>query len=137
MDDIIRFSVSLPKSLLQELDAKIEQQGYASRSELTRDLIREKIIKDSWETSTSELIGVMSIIYLHEQNEIVNKILNLEHQTKIKIMCITHVNIDPQNCLDTFVLRGKSKDIKLFCDKISGTKGVKFSELVKAAITTA
>ena len=42
MDKIIRFSVSLPEKLLEELDKKVDAQGYASRSEFTRDLIREK-----------------------------------------------------------------------------------------------
>ena len=32
MENIIRFSVSLPKQLLDELDNKIGAQGYASRS---------------------------------------------------------------------------------------------------------
>lgn len=49
MDNVIRFSVSLPERLLTELDKKVVEQGYASRSEFTRDLIREKIVKDSWE----------------------------------------------------------------------------------------
>ena len=41
MDSVIRFSVSLPSQLLDELDKKVSEQGYASRSEFTRELIRE------------------------------------------------------------------------------------------------
>ncbi|CAE09801.1 hypothetical protein WS0673 [Wolinella succinogenes] len=49
MDNIIRFSVSLPENLLAELDNKIVSQGYSSRSELVRDLIREKMVEEKWE----------------------------------------------------------------------------------------
>ena len=63
MDSIIRFSISLPKQLLDELDNKIGSQGYASRSEFTRDLIREKIVQDSWKNGDDELIGVLTLIY--------------------------------------------------------------------------
>ncbi|MBE2984283.1 nickel-responsive transcriptional regulator NikR [Campylobacter sp. RM9344] len=134
MDEIIRFSVSLPKSLLDELDKKIAEQGYASRSELTRDLIREKMVKDSWETSSGELVGVLTVIYTHHQNELVVKMLELEHDADIKIVCTTHIHIDHHNCLETLVLRGEADKIKRFSDRISGLKGVKFAELTKAAV---
>ena len=45
MENIIRFSVSLPKQLLDELDSKIGAQGYASRSEFTRDLRPDRFLK--------------------------------------------------------------------------------------------
>ncbi|WP_169764224.1 nickel-responsive transcriptional regulator NikR [Campylobacter mucosalis] len=134
MDDIIRFSVSLPKSLLDELDKKILEQGYASRSELTRDLIREKMVKDSWSHQDVELIGVLTIIYTHHQSDLVVKMLELEHDANIDIICTTHVHIDHHNCLETLVLRGKTERIKTFSERIGGLKGVKFCELTRAAV---
>lgn len=45
---IIRFSVSLQQNLLDELDNRIIKNGYSSRSELVRDMIREKLVEDNW-----------------------------------------------------------------------------------------
>ena len=134
MDDIIRFSVSLPKQLLEELDKKIKSQGYASRSEFTRDLIREKIINDSWKNADEELIGVLTIIYTHHQNDLVVKMMNIEHDASVEISCTTHVHIDHRNCLETLILRGKAADIEELSAKIAGLKGVKFAKLTKAAV---
>lgn len=47
-DSIIRFSVSLQQNLLDELDNRIIKNGYSSRSELVRDMIREKLVEDNW-----------------------------------------------------------------------------------------
>ena len=44
----IRFTISLPEDLLNELDSRIINRGYASRSEFVRDLIREQIIHEKW-----------------------------------------------------------------------------------------
>lgn len=134
MDDIIRFSVSLPKQLLDELDKKVESQGYASRSEFTRDLIREKIINDSWKNADEELIGVLTLIYTHHQNDLVVKMMNIEHDASVEISCTTHVHIDHYNCLETLILRGKATNIEEFSAKIAGLKGVKFAKLTKAAV---
>jgi len=134
MDSIIRFSISLPKQLLDELDSKIGSQGYASRSEFTRDLIREKIVQDSWKNGDDELIGVLTLIYTHRQNDLIVKMMGIEHDTNVDIVCTTHIHVNRDNCLETLVLRGKARNIENLADKIGGLKGVKFSKLTKAAI---
>jgi len=133
-NSVIRFSVSLPEKLLVELDKKVNEQGYASRSEYTRDLIRERIVKDSWKEDNSEVIGVLTMIYTHGQNDLVDRILTIQHEAEIKIMCNTHVHIDHDNCLETVMIQGSVSKIKDFSQKIGGLKGVKFSKLVEAAI---
>lgn len=133
-NSVIRFSVSLPEKLLVELDKKVNEQGYASRSEYTRDLIRERIVKDSWKDDNSEVIGVLTMIYTHHQNDLVDRILTIQHDAKIKIMCNTHVHIDHDNCLETIMIQGVVSEIKDFAQKIGGLKGVKFSKLVEAAL---
>ena len=121
MDKIIRFSVSLPEKLLEELDKKVDAQGYASRSEFTRDLIREKIVKDDWQDDNSDVIGVLTMIYTH-------------HDTKVNIMCNTHVRVSHEHCLEPIMVKGKVSEVKDFAQKIAGLKGVKFSKLVEASV---
>jgi len=133
-NNVIRFSVSLPEKLLVELDKKVNEQGYASRSEYTRDLIRERIVKDSWKEDSTNVIGVLTMIYTHHQNDLVDRILTIQHDAEIKIMCNTHVHVDHDNCLETIMVEGAVSQIKDFAQKISGLKGVKFSKLVEAAI---
>ena len=134
MDKIIRFSVSLPEKLLEELDKKVLSQGYASRSEFTRDLIRDKIVKDDWQDENAEVIGVLVMIYTHHQNELVQKVLEIQHDAKVQIMCNTHVHVSHENCLETIMVKGKVVEIKDFANKITGLKGVQFCQLVEASI---
>ncbi len=134
MDKIIRFSVSLPEKLLEELDKKVDAQGYASRSEFTRDLIREKMVKDDWHEDYNDVIGVLAMIYTHHQNDLVQKILEIQHDAKIEIMCNTHVHISHENCLETIMIKGKVAELKDFAQKIAGLKGVMFSKLIEASI---
>ncbi|MBN7288531.1 MULTISPECIES: nickel-responsive transcriptional regulator NikR [Campylobacter] len=134
MDNIIRFSVSLPSQLLDELDKKVGEQGYASRSEFTRDLIREKIVNDSWKDAKEELIGVLTLIYVHHQNDLINKMMDIEHDADVTIICTNHVHVDHHNCLEIITLRGEAAKIEHFSDRIAGLKGVKFAKLTKAAV---
>ncbi|MFV0481413.1 MAG: nickel-responsive transcriptional regulator NikR [Campylobacteraceae bacterium] len=134
MEKTIRFTVSLPEQLLSELDDKVLEQGYVSRSEFIRDLIREKIVKDEWEKGYDEVIGVLTLIFTHHQNDLIQKITDIQHDANIEIMCNTHVHVNHENCLETIMIKGMVNDIVEFAQKISGLKGVKFAKLVKAAI---
>ncbi|MFT2645288.1 ribbon-helix-helix protein, CopG family, partial [Helicobacter pylori] len=72
-DSIIRFSVSLQQNLLDELDNRIIKNGYSSRSELVRDMIREKLVEDNWaedNPNDESKIAVLVVIYDHHQREL-------------------------------------------------------------------
>jgi CopG family nickel-responsive transcriptional regulator len=43
-DRLARFSVSLPESLLDELDAMVNRRGYASRSQADAALARDGLV---------------------------------------------------------------------------------------------
>ncbi len=134
MDKVIRFSVSLPEKLLAELDKRVSSQGYASRSEYTRDLIRERIVRDDWNDDNSEVIGIFTMIYSLDQNELVEKLFDIQKNADIDITCNTHTYLDKENCLETIMLKGQANKIKDFAQKIGGLKGVKFSKLIEASV---
>lgn len=140
-DSIIRFSVSLPLGLLDELDNKITQNGYTSRSELIRDMIREKLVDEKWDRGesegTKEHLGVLVLIYDHHQRGLNQKKNEIEHNNSlVQIVCTTHVHVDHNNCLETMILKGRKEDIEKLCIEISGLLGVKFSKLTRTASFT-
>lgn len=79
MDETIRFSISLPKSLLKELDEKMIKKGYASRSEFVRDLIRKELVEEKWSSTSEEVYGVLTIIYDHHKKELAERLIDIQH----------------------------------------------------------
>jgi len=132
-DDTIRFSVSLPRPLLDELDRRVVGKGYASRSELVRDLIRERLVEDAWERGDEEVAGVLTIVYDHHQRELTQHILEVQHQEYVHVVASTHVHIDHHNCLETIILRGLPAQIERLSLEIGGLKGVRFSALTRTS----
>ncbi|SNZ13647.1 nickel-responsive transcriptional regulator NikR [Hydrogenobacter hydrogenophilus] len=131
-EKIVRFCVSLPQYLLEELDRKIIKRGYSSRSELVRDLIRELMVEDAWREE-EEVIGVLTLIYDHHQRELAQKMLEIQHNQYVKVLCSTHIHLDHHNCLENIVLKGKPNEIESISINIGGLRGVKFAKLTKAS----
>ena len=130
-EETIRFSVSLPKGLYEEMDQDLNNKRYLSRSEYIRDLFRERSIDETWNELSSEVVAVLCIVYDHHQRGLNDKLVSLQHNDKIQIVCNTHVHIDHHNCLENIVLRGNPNEIKALSNAMSALKGVKQSSLVK------
>ncbi|MFH1842125.1 MAG: nickel-responsive transcriptional regulator NikR [bacterium] len=133
-DKTIRFTVSLPESLLAELDSRFVSQGYSSRSELVRDLIRKQLVQEQWEDDGAEVAGVLTICYDHHQRELSDKLHGIQHNRYVNIYCVTHVHIDHHSCLEALILRGKPSEIEKMALQIAGLRGVRFAELTRTAL---
>ena len=132
-EDIVRFSVSLPKSLLEELDRRMVKKGYASRSELVRDLIREQLIQEKWQDKKERVVGVLTIGYDHHQRELAERLMEIQHNKYVNILCTTHVHLDHHSCLEAIILKGRPPEIEKMRFQIGGLRGVKFAKLTKAS----
>jgi CopG family nickel-responsive transcriptional regulator len=128
----IRFTVSLPEALLEALDRRVTAKGYASRSELVRDLIREKLVEDRWSDEGEEVVGVLTISYDHHQRDLTQKILDVQHSQYVHVLCSTHVHLDHHNCLETIILSGRPPEIERLSDEIGTLRGVRFAALTRA-----
>ncbi|MCU7871483.1 MAG: nickel-responsive transcriptional regulator NikR [Candidatus Thiodiazotropha sp. (ex Lucinoma borealis)] len=133
-EEIARVTVSLSEGLLHELDKRFVDQGYASRSELVRDMIREKLVEEQWADGNGEVVGVLTISYDHHQRGLTEKITDTQHNTYINILCTTHVHLDHHHCLETIIVRGKPNEIEQLATKIGGMRGVRFSKLTRASM---
>lgn len=129
----VRFGVSLPHSLLADLDRRVIARGYASRSEFIRDLIREQLVEEKWQAGDEPVVGVLSIVYDHHQRDLVSRIMGAQHGHYVHTVCTTHVHLDHDNCLEVIIIRGKPAEIEKLGIKIGGLRGVRFAKLTRAS----
>ena len=133
VEDTIRFTVSLPRPLLEELDRRVVGRGYASRSELVRDLIRARMVEDAWADGEEEVAGVLTIVYDHHQRDLSQQIVDVQHRDFVHVIASTHVHMDHHNCLETIIIRGRPAEIERLCLEIEGLRGVRFAKLTRAS----
>lgn len=131
MSDLVRFGVSLERSLLGKWDGLLRGKGYNNRSEALRDLIRQELVKEEW-SSGEEVVGAITLVYDHHKRELVNKLTNLQHDFGGLIFASQHIHIDHHNCMEIIAVKGKPDDIRSLADKMRGTKGVKHGALSMA-----
>ncbi|UCH80038.1 MAG: nickel-responsive transcriptional regulator NikR [Nitrospiraceae bacterium] len=127
---ITRFGISLEHRLLKRFDSLIRKKDYASRSEAIRDLIRDSLVTEEWESSTTETVGTITLVYSHDIRELSDNLNDIQHQYHQLVKSTMHIHLDGHNCLEVVVVKGRAKDIKSVADRLIGTKGVKHGKLI-------
>lgn len=128
--ELMRIGVSLPDNLLGRFDEIIEKRGYSSRSEGIRDAIRNYILHYEWMNEVEgERIGVITLIYEHDQRGLVNSLTEIQHMYTGLIRSYVHVHLDHDNCMEIVMLQGEGKLVKEIAEKMMSLKGVKHVKL--------
>ena len=127
---VVRFGVSVPEELLERFDMIIEEKGYVNRSEAIRDMMRDFIVRHEWEAGDIEVAGTITMLYNHDEADVVKELLDLQHDYLEEIISSIHVHMDKHNCLEVVIVKGKAGRIKEIADRLLSLKGVKHGKLV-------
>ncbi|MCX7698444.1 MAG: nickel-responsive transcriptional regulator NikR [Candidatus Goldbacteria bacterium] len=131
MSKLIRFGVSLDRELLQKFDNYIKTNNYPTRSKAISDLISNVFVKEEWKKNKMSA-GAIVLVYDHHKRELVNKLIDIQHDFHKIIISSQHVHLDHNNCLEVILTKGRTVEIQKLASLLKSTKGVKYSSLLAA-----
>ncbi len=129
MGDLSRIGVAIDSELLGKFDKLIASRGYTNRSEAFRDLIRDELVRKTWDQPDSAVVGTVTLVYDHHVRLLNEKLTDMQHSHFHHILSTLHVHLDHDNCLEVLVVRGKASAVKKIADALISTKGVKHGRL--------
>jgi CopG family nickel-responsive transcriptional regulator len=128
-DTVTRFSISLPHSLLRQLDTMTREKGYTNRSLAVADMIRAHLVEHQQQRAKCEIAGTITLVYDHHKPHLQDLLTDIQHDFRQHIISTLHVHLDHHNCLEVLVVRGKGRAIKQAADRLIAAKGVKHGKL--------
>lgn len=124
-----RVSLSIEPELLSRLDRLIERSG-GNRSEVLRDLIRDRLIQEAWVGSDEvDAVATVTLIYDHAKRELADRMLEVGHDHHDVVVASMHVHLDKHSCLEVLALRGRPPQLRQIADQLIGMKGVQHGQL--------
>lgn len=133
MSELERIGVSLDKELLSKFDELIDKQGYQSRSEALRDLVRRQISEERLSNPKAKGVAAVFLVYDHHSTKLTDKLISLQHShhlvSSLQVISSLHVHLDEHDCLEVIVLRGQVGEINKVAESILSMKGVKLGRL--------
>jgi len=129
MSKLSRIGVAIDSGLLDQFDSLIAGRGYTNRSEAFRDLIRDELVEQSWESPASNVVGTVTLVYDHHVRQLSDRLTDIQHDHHHHVLSTLHVHLDHDNCLEVIVVKGKAGVVRKLADALISTKGVKHGRL--------
>jgi CopG family nickel-responsive transcriptional regulator len=129
MDTVTRFSVSLDKKLLHELDRMCREKGCDNRSLAIADMVRAHLVEHRQQFGDHDIAGTITIVYDHHKPHLMELLTDIQHDHGNLIIATLHVHLDHHNCLEVLAVRGQAGRIKKVADALIAAKGVKHGKL--------
>jgi len=134
MADLERIGISLDRELLVQFDALIARQGYQSRSEAIRDLVRRQLSQQRLDDPQAEAVAAVFLVYDHHAANLSEKLIAVQHSHLLHAISSLHVHLDEHDCLEIIVLRGQVGEINKVGENILSMKGVKLGRVNVVAV---
>lgn len=125
---LTRFGVSLDRELLGKFDRLTKERGHNNRSKAFSDLVRQELVKKEW-AEDKEVAGAIIIIYDHHKRELMNKLMDIQHNFSKIIMSTQHIHLDHDNCLEIIAVKGMVAKVQRLADILKTVKGLKHTTL--------
>jgi CopG family nickel-responsive transcriptional regulator len=133
MSQLERIGVSLDNELLSKFDELINRQGYQSRSEALRDLVRKQISEERLSNPKAKGVAAVFLVYNHHATKLTDKLISIQHShnlaPSLQVISSLHVHLDEHDCLEVIILRGLVGEINKVAESILSMKGVKLGRL--------
>ncbi len=129
MAKLIRFGVSVDAELLDSFDKLILEHKYSNRSQAIAVLMRNKLIARNQQRKNANIVAIISLVYNHHRRELVNKVMEVQHDFQKIIISSQHIHLDHAYCLEIIACKGKNSIILELSHALGAIKGIKHTSL--------
>lgn len=125
-----RFTISLDERLAAEFDTLMRTRGYENRSEAVRDLLRGRIERERLARGEAPYaVGCLSYVYNHHERDLAERLTALAHEHHDLVVSATHAHLDHESCMETVILRGRTRAVRAFADAVIAERGVRHGSM--------
>ncbi|MDW5444598.1 nickel-responsive transcriptional regulator NikR [Polaromonas sp. SM01] len=125
-----RFTISLDDDLAAQFDGLIADRGYINRSEAVRDLIRERLGKDTLDArAATYCVANVSYVYDHHEQQVTRRLMALQHEHHDLVVSSLHTHLDHDHCLESVVLRGPTPAVQACAQQLVALRGVRHGQI--------
>jgi len=131
-----RITISIEPELASVLDQLAEKNGYTSRSEAVRDLVRgwqsQEILRQN---ESKHCIAYIGYVYNHHDRTMTERIADIQHAQHHLTVSSMHLHLDHENCLEVAFLRGLTQEVRQFAHKVIAQTGVRHGSVQIVPVT--
>lgn len=133
-ENVERISISIPKSLLKQLDEMVDVRGFDSRSQAITEMINTELAGHGEQLGDKVMAGTITLIYDHSKQQLQSRLAEIQHKYTAEVVSSLHVHLENQHTMEVILVQGPADKLKTIADQLITCKGVKTGKLQLTAI---
>lgn len=121
---VARISVSLPETVLSQLDEMLVEQGFENRSQAITDMIHQQLNEHRQELGEDIMAGTINLVFDHSTSGVEKQLASLQHAYLDEVISSLNVNLLQNQTLSVILVQGPASKLKKITDRMKTCKGV-------------
>jgi CopG family nickel-responsive transcriptional regulator len=129
---VTRFGVSLEQELLEALDAFVQDNSYANRSQAIRSLIEKNIVEKKWQCN-HHVTGAIVLVYDPAKYDITSHLFRIQQENAGSILSSQRF-FRNNLCIEIVAVDGIAQKLTKLSDELIALKGMVHGKLIMSRV---
>ncbi len=121
---VSRISVSLPESLLRQLDHMVDQRGYESRSKAIAEMINQQLTEHLADVGEDIMAGTITLVYDRSVPGLQKQVADIQHEHINEVISSLHVQLVAPQTMEVLLVQGPAIVLQRILDRLVTCRGV-------------
>jgi len=129
-----RVSLSLPETVVKDVDRIAQRKGYDSRSAIISEMLRQAIDRDDAKDDSTVMMGNISLVYTTQKNNCQSQIARMQRHHIDEVISSLHVQLEDDHIMEVVLVQGRAHKLQTIADEMIRCKGVKSGKLTLCSV---
>jgi CopG family transcriptional regulator, nickel-responsive regulator len=121
---ISRISMSLPETLLCDLDRMVEERGFGSRSQAIADMLYQSLVEHKSDVGQDVMVGVVTLFYDNSVAGLQKQLADLQFRHIAEVISSLHVHLMHNQTMEVILVQGPAQKLRVIADEMTSRRGV-------------
>lgn len=121
---VARISLSLPLSLLEELDAMVATRGFASRSQAVSDMVNATLVEHKRRLGNEVMAGTVTLHYDRSVRGLQKQLADIQYQHIDEVISSLHVHLSHEQVMEVILVQGHADKLQQIANRMISRRGV-------------
>lgn len=121
---ISRISMSLPSSLLRELDRMVQERGFESRSQAINDMLHRSLLEHKRQRGDDVMVGTVTLVYDNSVPRLQRQLAELQCRHIDEVISSLHVHLLHHQTMEVILVQGPAARLQGIADEMISRRGV-------------
>lgn len=123
-EKLSRISISLPESLLEQLDNMVADRSCDSRSQAIIDMIHKELAAHFETKAQGVMAGTINLVFDHSVPNLQKQLAELQYRYLDEIISSLNVNLTQSQTMSVMLVQGPGEKLKVIANEMISRRGV-------------